>query len=578
MLKRNSTIAIAFAWLMFVGVEGLLLTSTAVAQPQCPAPEPLNPWDGLRDDRALNCLLAQGGTIALQPWQSGQPGYLLEDNLRIRVDGTVLTSTTQNQSGYARLVASPNLQRMMIRMDESNTPRTFELSWLIIDGNKHNRLNNYPVDCRPKVRNGQLTDYKEESISVSVKGASLIRNNVFENAMCGSSLEVSGTGFQVYSNTVQNSGFPDGTFGYQEAQPYADGITVLTCTGSSVTGNYILNATDVGIVVGLDNSVVNGCNVSNNTVTNDSAFAFAGIANGGSQPRLNTTVSNNVITASFNKLAFGMWLGEGPWGAKPATPTVGLVQGNTVTGAVVNLGIDNIQGGTVTGNVLYNARGNAGMLGCVWPAELTTGSIGSATVQPGGIYRTWNGVCTPYVNAPPSARIASPSWGTSILNNQNLTISVDTSDPDTSTSRVDFYANGSFLGTDTSAPFSWTVSAPLPTGTFDLTSVAFDGSTRGPDSNVSRLTVNPAPTVTLTSPANGATIPVGSSVTLSASTTGSIGSVSFYAFIGGQWILLGTDSTAPYSIVVGPVGYGDYPIGALANGTVQSQIHTVYVR
>lgn len=192
---------LVFAWLLFAGVDGFWLTNTAMAQPQCPAPEPLDPWDGVRDDRALNCLLAQGGTIALQPWQNGQPGYLLEDNLRIRVDGTVLTSSTPNQ--FARLVASPSLRRMMIRMDESDTPRAFELSWLIIDGNKYNRLNNYATDCRGgRIVNGVPSDYKDMSISVSVKGASLIRNNVFENAMCGSSLEVSGTGFAVYSNTV----------------------------------------------------------------------------------------------------------------------------------------------------------------------------------------------------------------------------------------------------------------------------------------------------------------------------------------------------------------------------------------
>lgn len=261
------------------------------------------------------------------------------------------------------------------------------------------------------------------------------------------------------------------------------------------------------------------------------------------------------------------------------SPDVGLVSGNMVTGAVVNLGIDNIGAGTIRDNVLYGARGNRGMNGCQWPAELTVGAVGAASVQPGGVYRSWNPPsCTPYLNAPPSARVTAPADGSAFTTSQSVTITVDGSDPDTTVARVDFYAGSTFLGSDATAPFSWTVNAPLPTGTFDLTAIAFDASGRGPTSNVRRITVNQAPTVTMTSPANGAVIPAGSMVTLSASTTGAISYVDFYAFINQAWVFLGRDTTAPFAITVGPVQYGDYPLGALANGSIQSQIITVFVR
>jgi len=278
-----------------------------------------------------------------------------------------------------------------------------------------------------------------------------------------------------------------------------------------------------------------------------------------------------------------MYVGEGPWAWSTPTPDAGLVSGNVISGAVVNLAVDNIGAGVVRDNILYGARGTRGMLGCTWPAELTYGTIGGAAVQPGGVYRTWNGGCNPYLNAPPSARITGPANGSVFLTNQSITVTATASDPDTTASQVSFYAGSTLLFTDTTAPFSYTAAAPLPVGTFDLTAVASDAAGRGPTSNVVRVTVNQAPvapTVTITSPGNGAVLPAGSMLSLTASTTGTISSVDFYAFITAtqSWLYLGRDTTAPYTLTVGPIQYGDYPIAAVANGTVVSPLVTVYVR
>jgi hypothetical protein len=131
-----------------------------------------------------------------------------------------------------------------------------------------------------------------------------------------------------------------------------------------------------------------------------------------------------------------------------------------------------------------------------------------------------------------------------------------------------------------SPPFSFTVRAPLPTGTFDVTAVASDASDRGPTSNVVRVTVDQGPSVAIRSPGNESVIPVGAIGPIEAATTGPISYVDFYAFnvTTQSWVYLGRDCSAPFSVTVGPVSGGDYLICAVANNMYVSSIVTVHVR
>lgn len=564
-MRRAVTMAV-----VSMGLAGLL-PAAASAQDCATAIAALSPFDGTPDDTGLQCLLDQGGTVALQP---GGQGYVLAAGLRLSVDGTRLVSAVPGQ--YARLVAHASLNGVMLKMRNNAPVHNFEIGNLIIDGNKSGRRASglYPGACS--------ADYRENGISLTLKGSGFAVHDVtFENAMCGSSLEVSGSGFNIYNNTIVNAGYEDGSVP-GASQPFADGITLLQCIGANVTNNRVYDATDVGIVVGL--STTQNCNVSRNVVRNTSAYAFAGITNGGPTAHTGSYVSDNVVEAGYNKLGFGMYVGEGPWlqngGVPPPTPDAGLVSGNAITGAVVNLAVDRIAAGVIRDNLLFGAQGTRGMLGCTWPAELTVGAVGGASVQPGGIYRTWQGVCTPYQNAAPSARITTPGDGASYLTSQSLTVSADAHDPDTAVSRVDFYANGAFVASDASAPFTLNVPAPLPVGTFDLTAIAYDGGTRGPTSNMRRISVSQAPSVTITSPSNNAQIPAGGMLTVAAGTTGAVFYVDFWAIINatGQLVYLGRDTAAPFSVTVGPVPYGDYTLGAVANDAVQSALITVRAR
>jgi Bacterial Ig domain len=107
---------------------------------------------------------------------------------------------------------------------------------------------------------------------------------------------------------------------------------------------------------------------------------------------------------------------------------------------------------------------------------------------------------------------------------------------------------------------------------------------------VSDLVVNPAsaqtrtnkaPTVSLTSPANGASFAAGTKITVSASAADSDGTVSRVQFYAGS-TLIGTDTSSPYSVSWSPVIAGSYTLKAVATdnagATAASATRTVTVK
>ncbi|MFL5728229.1 MAG: Ig-like domain-containing protein, partial [Cytophagaceae bacterium] len=79
------------------------------------------------------------------------------------------------------------------------------------------------------------------------------------------------------------------------------------------------------------------------------------------------------------------------------------------------------------------------------------------------------------VNKAPVASITSPASGTSFLAPASITISASASDADGTVSKVDFYNGALLLGSDVSAPYSFTISAATA-GTYTLKAVATDNA------------------------------------------------------------------------------------------------------
>jgi hypothetical protein len=77
------------------------------------------------------------------------------------------------------------------------------------------------------------------------------------------------------------------------------------------------------------------------------------------------------------------------------------------------------------------------------------------------------------LNAPPRASITSPSNGASFTAPANVTVQAQATDSDGSIARVDFSSNGTRVGSDTTAPYSMSLSS-LAAGNYSIVARAID--------------------------------------------------------------------------------------------------------
>ena len=136
--------------------------------------------------------------------------------------------------------------------------------------------------------------------------------------------------------------------------------------------------------------------------------------------------------------------------------------------------------------------------------------------------------CTPHVfsfnmvgtitvvapNAPPTVNLTNPPSGATFTAGQNVVIQAAASD-DKRVARVEFFANGNPVGTDSSTPFSATLNS-IAAGNYALTATAFDDQGLSGTSPVVNISVREAPTApTITSQPQGQNVLPGTNVTFS---------------------------------------------------------------
>lgn len=90
-------------------------------------------------------------------------------------------------------------------------------------------------------------------------------------------------------------------------------------------------------------------------------------------------------------------------------------------------------------------------------------------------------------NKPPSVILSAPSNGAAFTAPASVTLTASATDTDGTIAGVEFYANSTLLGRDTSAPYAFTAS--LPAGTYSLTAVATD--------NTGATAISPAVSITV---------------------------------------------------------------------------------
>jgi hypothetical protein len=177
---------------------------------------------------------------------------------------------------------------------------------------------------------------------------------------------------------------------------------------------------------------------------------------------------------------------------------------------------------------------------------------------------------------PASATITSPTNNTIFLAGTNYPVTATASSPNGAVVSVDFYLGSTFLGRDTEAPYSVMVNN-APAGTNLLTAVATDAIGITATSAVVRvLAANLG--ITITTPADGATFPGRTNVTVSVFPfvpSGSITNVEFFA----NDEKFASDSTLPFSVVWSNVPSGSHQLTAtgLDNAGNRYEATPVYI-
>ncbi|MFM1769708.1 MAG: Inner spore coat protein [Verrucomicrobiota bacterium] len=169
-------------------------------------------------------------------------------------------------------------------------------------------------------------------------------------------------------------------------------------------------------------------------------------------------------------------------------------------------------------------------------------------------------------NLPPTVTLTAPTNNQVFAAPVNITVNANAADADGTVTLVEFLANGAKIGEDASGPFSlaWNNVAP---GSYTLRAIATDSAgataTSGPVNVTVSGTGNQPPTVSITSPAAGATFlaPGNVSVTVSASDPdGAVTRVDYYR--GG--VKVGESSASPFSFTWSNVLVGTFPLQAVA--------------
>ena len=159
----------------------------------------------------------------------------------------------------------------------------------------------------------------------------------------------------------------------------------------------------------------------------------------------------------------------------------------------------------------------------------------------------------------PVVSLTNPVNGGSYATGTNLTISANASEVNGTIAQVQFYNGSTLLGTDTTSPYTYTMSNAL-VGSYTLTVKATDiNGVSVTSSPVSFDVTAVPPTVNITSPANESSLTTGSNLNITANASEVNGTIAQVQFYNGS-TLLGSSSTSPYSLSLTNVAAGTYTL------------------
>lgn len=177
------------------------------------------------------------------------------------------------------------------------------------------------------------------------------------------------------------------------------------------------------------------------------------------------------------------------------------------------------------------------------------------------------------IGQPPTVSVTGPTSATQLPVNQPVLITAIASDVDGNVANVQFFVNTQAVGTTSAYPYSasWT---PSSLGSYTITAKATDNDgNQVTSADVVVTVVDPspsAPSVSVTSPANGASLTAGNPATIQATATDDVSIASVQFFINGQ-ATGAADAVFPYSLPWTPTSPGSYTLVARAKDNVGNQ-------
>lgn len=331
-----------------------------------------SPYDDAPDHVALQACLDTYDTILLQPAQKpGYVGYLIGDTIKIKRTGALLTSAAIPNK--ATVLAAPNLGSSMLRALGVDG---FEISFIRFDGNRENRsVRDKACDSGRNFRNVEL-----------MGNGFRVRYVESAGAVCGSAMTVGDSSdFLIYESMFYDNGRqPEDANGITGL--WSDGLTIFKCVNATIRDNHFWDNTDVDLGV----NGGSGCSVYRNTITHSYQYAFAGLVIG-DPSRSGGEFTDNLVSSAYNLLGFGVMVGCHPWSQCGGGYASNVVVANNVSvGAVVNLAVDGLNGGSIRDNTVRGAQGTR-LPNCQEPAaDYTVGHAIGVGLQNGYLGRTYD--------------------------------------------------------------------------------------------------------------------------------------------------------------------------------------------
>ena len=174
------------------------------------------------------------------------------------------------------------------------------------------------------------------------------------------------------------------------------------------------------------------------------------------------------------------------------------------------------------------------------------------------------------VGSAPTVALVSPGSGLNVVVGAAVNLSATASDADGTVVNVLFLVNGVALATVNSSPFSAVLNPSAP-GVYTIIARATDNVGNVTDSLPQTITVRPnrPPSVTIISPSNGASVTVGSGVTIRASATDPDDLIDTVKFLVNGQVLF-TANTFPYTAPWTPTSEGVYTISVIVKDSLGS--------